>query len=317
MADMRLYATADYVYFTLIDYGYTDFEDTPPIFEAGDSKISIDGGSFANTTNLPTHVGGGTFRVLITTTEFTGKKMMIAVKDQSVTPLWEDQAIYIETYGDDNAQHPYDLAMGSRAYATEDFILFPLITYGDTDFIGSPPTFAAGDVKISRDGGSYGNTTNLPTHIGEGIFKLVLTTTEHTAKKMLVTVKDQDGPAWEDQAIYIETYGGDNAQFPITTFNIIEDAPAGDICRVYEYVYDQDGNPPTTLDASAKIISQEIISGTPYTLTSENGTYDSSTGLVYWDIIQGAEVAISIEEADINRIITVPSTGTARLSDIE
>lgn len=39
-------------------------------------------------------------------------------------------------------------------------------------------TFSAGDFKISKDGAAFANTTNLPTEISSGRYKVVLTATE-------------------------------------------------------------------------------------------------------------------------------------------
>jgi len=52
-------------------------------------------------------------------------------------------------------------------------------------------SFAAGDVKIIKDGGASGNTSNLPTHEGDGMYSLVLTATETQAGRISVAVNDQ------------------------------------------------------------------------------------------------------------------------------
>ncbi len=99
-----------------------------------------------------------------------------------------------------------------RKYNAATTILFPLIERGDVDFISSA-TFAAGDVKIVKNEGAPANTTNLPTHEGNGIYSLALTATEMQAARIVITVIDQSAPKiWEDQAILIETYGNASAQ---------------------------------------------------------------------------------------------------------
>lgn len=214
--------------------------------------------------------------------------------------------------------------MQLRKYATEDFVIFPLITYGDTDFIGADPTLVAGDCKISKDGVAYVNTTNLPVWIGEGLFKLILTAAEYTGKKMLITIKDQDGPAWEDQAIYIETYGNANAQHPTMVFRdytsvVIPYAPTAETaCRVYEYVFMPDGiTPVDAINAIAKIVSlPEDINSVLHTGQELEATYQSADGLIYWDIVQGAIVEFTIPNFGYRSIKTIPSTSTARLYDI-
>lgn len=95
-----------------------------------------------------------------------------------------------------------------RRYGVESTIPFPLIDAGDTDFEDTPVTLAAGDAKVSKDYGTFANTTNVPTHLGQGIYTVVLTAAEMGATAIIVTIKDQDGPAFEDQAILITTQPG-------------------------------------------------------------------------------------------------------------
>lgn len=81
-----------------------------------------------------------------------------------------------------------------------------MIERGAIDYLPGA-TIAAGDVKISKDGGAFANITNLPSHIGSGIYKLTLTAVEMDADRIAVTVIDQTVPKdWEDQAILIATY---------------------------------------------------------------------------------------------------------------
>lgn len=100
-----------------------------------------------------------------------------------------------------------------RKYAAGSVIYFPLIDAGAADFEATPVGFVAGDCQISKDGGGFGNTTNLPAHLGLGIYSLTLTAAELTAAKALIVIKDQTVPkAWEDQAINVETYGHASAE---------------------------------------------------------------------------------------------------------
>lgn len=84
-------------------------------------------------------------------------------------------------------------------------IKFPLIDYGGTDFEDTPVVFVLGDAQISKDDGAFINTINSPVHKGNGIYKLQLTATEMQATSIEVTIKDQDGPLWEDQAILVSS----------------------------------------------------------------------------------------------------------------
>ena len=110
-----------------------------------------------------------------------------------------------------------------RKYAIGSTILFPLIDRGTADFDATPVTFAAGDVQISKDGGGFADTTNLPTHVGKGIYTLSLTLTELTAAKIVVAIVDVAPKSWEDQAVYIETYGNASAEhaFDLDTATVL------------------------------------------------------------------------------------------------
>jgi len=109
MSELRKYAVGDSVQFPLIDFGASDFEATPVTFVAGDVRVSINGGAFANTTNLATHLGLGLYQLVLIGAEITGKLILVSIKDQSVPKTWEDQAVAIETYGHASAQHQFDL----------------------------------------------------------------------------------------------------------------------------------------------------------------------------------------------------------------
>lgn len=65
----------------------------------------------------------------------------------------------------------------------------------------------AGDVQISKDGGAVANTTNLPTQVtaAKALYKLVVTATEMQATNISILIVDQNGPAFRDCVITIET----------------------------------------------------------------------------------------------------------------
>lgn len=68
--------------------------------------------------------------------------------------------------------------------------------------------FATGDVKFSKDGGAYANTTNLPVQVtaSEPGRTLVLTAGELDATWYTsIIIKDQDGPVFRDLEIIVHT----------------------------------------------------------------------------------------------------------------
>tara|TARA_Y100000310_G_C20697483_1_gene826728 strand:+ start:866 stop:1720 length:855 start_codon:yes stop_codon:yes gene_type:complete len=113
MAELRKYGVATTIYFPLIEGGQTNYLQTAPTFVAADVDISKDGSSFGTTSNLPSHLGNGVYKLDLTATEITGKIILVTVVDNTATQVWEDQTIIVETYGNVNAMHPFDL--GSTA----------------------------------------------------------------------------------------------------------------------------------------------------------------------------------------------------------
>lgn len=107
-------------------------------------------------------------------------------------------------------------------YGTQTTILFPLIKAGSTDLAGSGDyTYAAGDIKISKDGGAAANPTNSPSAVTMGngsIWSLVLTATEMQAATIIVTVSDSATKAVEDQVILLHTYGEGQGAVDTQTF---------------------------------------------------------------------------------------------------
>jgi hypothetical protein len=101
-------------------------------------------------------------------------------------------------------------------YNTARHIYIPIVKRGVVDHaVSADWTPAAGDVKISKDGGAAANVTNLPTAIAMGnstIWDFSLTSTEMSAAQVMVTVADSATKAVEDTGFIVETYGNASAQ---------------------------------------------------------------------------------------------------------
>ena len=67
--------------------------------------------------------------------------------------------------------------------------------------------FATSDVKISKDGGAFANTTNLPAQVTASNpgRTLVLTAAELQCQEAHVVIRDADGPAFRDLDIIVRT----------------------------------------------------------------------------------------------------------------
>lgn len=79
-------------------------------------------------------------------------------------------------------------------------IVFPLIDPSNRPVRKTGVTFAAGDSKISKDGGAFANTTNSPAEIGSsGRYKLDLTATEMDASWLAVYVEKSGVDPMDDR----------------------------------------------------------------------------------------------------------------------
>ena len=83
----------------------------------------------------------------------------------------------------------------------------PLVTKGASDYLANP-TLAAGDVKISKDGGAFSNLGTLPdAHPASGkSVRVQLSATELECTFAVIDFIDQTSPKeWEDQRIIVMT----------------------------------------------------------------------------------------------------------------
>lgn len=101
-------------------------------------------------------------------------------------------------------------------YGVARHIYIPIPKAGSANHaVSADWTPAAGDVKISKDGGATANVTNLPTAIAMGnstIWDFSLTLTELTAAQVVVTIADSATKAVDDTGFIVETYGNASAQ---------------------------------------------------------------------------------------------------------
>lgn len=98
-----------------------------------------------------------------------------------------------------------------------------LTDQSNTKLLKAAPTIAAGDFKISKDGGAFANLTNLPTVTPSGgtAVQLSLTSTEMNADNIVIACIDAAGAEWCDQLLNIQTSARqiDDLAFPITSGN--------------------------------------------------------------------------------------------------
>jgi hypothetical protein len=104
-------------------------------------------------------------------------------------------------------------------YGVAVHVRIPMVKRGVVDHaVGADWTPAAGDVKISKDGGASANVTNLPTAIAMGNsaeWDFSLTATEMQAAQVNVTIADSATKAVEDSGFVIWTHGNASAQYQV------------------------------------------------------------------------------------------------------
>lgn len=97
-------------------------------------------------------------------------------------------------------------------------IRIPMVKRGVVDFaVGADWTPAAGDVKVSKDGGAAANIGTLPTAVAMGntaYWEFQLSASELSCKQLVVTVADSTTKAVEDQCFVVETFGNASAMYP-------------------------------------------------------------------------------------------------------
>lgn len=91
----------------------------------------------------------------------------------------------------------------------EDFVIYICLEdMSNPGLFKSSPTIAAGDFKISKDGGALANLATLPsvTPASSKSVKIELSSTEMNCDNVLVICSDQTSPAeWADFAFSIPT----------------------------------------------------------------------------------------------------------------
>jgi len=140
-----------------------------------------------------------------------------------------------------------------------------LVSQADTDVFKASPTLAAGDVKVSKDGGTLDNIGSLPSVAGTVspntyLLNLALTADEMNADRIAVLFHDAAGDEWQDLLVTIDT---DTVQLNDVVLPTITDSvPA-------------DGSLPTVNQALYMIwqfLSEKSVSGTTVTVKKADGS---------------------------------------------
>lgn len=95
---------------------------------------------------------------------------------------------------------------------------------------------------------------------------------------------------------------------------VLPAAPTAEQCTVYEYCFDQPSQTPlASVTAIATILPVADVYGRTHQVASVAGTYNSTTGIVYWYIVRGAKVRVKIDETGVFETFTVPDAANVRV----
>ena len=117
-----------------------------------------------------------------------------------------------------------------------EFIFYvSLVSQADANIFKSNPTIAAGDFKVSTDGGALGNLSTLPavTPASSKMVKITLSTTEMNGDNVTVVCSDAAGTEWCDLTVNIQTVNNfmDVNVEQINATTVIGTGVAGDLWR--------------------------------------------------------------------------------------
>lgn len=113
-----------------------------------------------------------------------------------------------------------------------------LTSQANTHILQANPTLAAGDARISKDGGAFVNLTTLPAvtpALGRSV-RVQLSATEMTADNVVVIFCNAAGAEWDDRFILVQTAegylansgGGANAWTYTLTSTVLPNPPIAD-----------------------------------------------------------------------------------------
>lgn len=131
-----------------------------------------------------------------------------------------------------------------------EFIFYVGLSSQSTGQFQSNPTIAAGDFKVSKDGGALANLSTLPavTPAASKMVKITLSSTEMDADNVTVVASDAAGDEWDDLIVNIQTSVRqiDDLAFPTTSGRSIDVSAGGEVGLDWGNI----GSPTTTVDLS-------------------------------------------------------------------
>jgi len=110
---------------------------------------------------------------------------------------------------------------------------------------------------------------------------------------------------------------GHDETFPYTGTILTPDAATNPtLCRIYGYYFDPAGSTYSAVKSLIKLTAIYEASDNNYYTSELVGTYNTTTGLLYFDVIQGASVTLEIPILNVKKSFVVPATTLYKISDI-
>jgi len=155
-----------------------------------------------------------------------------------------------------------------------------LTSQADTKLFQVNPTLAAGDVKVTTDGGAAANITTLPTVTPAGgtDVKVTLSASEMNGDNISVTFSDAAGAEWCDLKVTIQTSVRQIDDLSTLTTSDVN-GEVLDVLNVDTFAAPGQGTPPstTTLSLMLRYLYKFLRNRTTQTATTQSVYNDDAT----------------------------------------
>jgi len=197
--------------------------------------------------------------------------------------------------------------------ATEYIFWVGLVSQANTKILQGTPTIAAGDFKVSIDGGALNNLATLPTvtPAASKMVKITLSTSEMTGDNITVVCSDAAGAEWCDLLINIQTAARqiDDLTWPTVSGRSLDVSTTGEAGLDWANI----GSPTTAQNLSGTNIDvDQVVASVSGAVGSVTGAVGSvaSGGITAASIATDAIDADAIAVSGANKIVQAVS-GTA------
>jgi hypothetical protein len=241
---------------------------------------TVNGGVQTALTNTPVHEGNGQWSVNLTAAEMNGEVIGLAFTHSSAIPC------YCNIRTDSGGANLVTITVTDDVDVPIPDVDVYAYDSSNTVFITSDKTNSSGTATIFLDNGLY----------------------KCRIKKAGVVFTNPETLTVSGDTI--DTFVGSNV-----SIGVPDDS---DSCRVYTYCYDMDGGDPLIrVTAYASIHNDPYYQDGKYHFSGKViGTYNAASGLLYWDIAQGATARVEISEIGYKKTVSIPAQSSVLLSGL-